>query len=83
MCCLTFHKVFFFLLLFLLFLLGEAEEAWSKTLITPCAPGEFDFSAPRRKESSELWCTERLESLLWVKKCAGQRATPDPPTAPL
>lgn len=40
--------------------------------------GEFDFSAPRRKESSELWCTERLESLLWVKKCAGQQATPDP-----
>lgn len=45
--CLTFHKA-------LPFLFVEAKKTWSKTLITPCAPGEFDFSAPSRKESCEL-----------------------------
>lgn len=55
--CLTFHGA-------LLFLFGEAKKAWSKTLITPCAPGEFDFSAPRRKESSELRSTVRLNAML-------------------
>lgn len=44
---LTFHKA-------LPFLFGEAKKAWSKTLITPCAPGEFDFSASTTEGSPEL-----------------------------
>jgi len=45
--CLTLHKA-------LRLLLGEAKKAWSKTLITPCAPGELGFSARGGKE----WCSE-------------------------
>lgn len=45
--CITFQS-------FLLFLYGEARKAWSKPLITPYAPGEFDFSAPSRKRAVSL-----------------------------
>lgn len=59
-----------------LFFFGEAKKTRSKTLITPCAPGEFDFSAPSRKE--ELWALWRLKTLLWVKKVLVSR----PPQTP-
>lgn len=64
--CLTFTRLccFFF---------GEAKKAWSKTLITPCAPGEFDFSAPSREECSALGSEDFAAP--GRKKSAGQHAT--------
>ena len=48
---------------------GEAKEAWSKTLITPCmhTGGSSVFSAPSRKECSELGSPQRMKTLLTVK----------------